>query len=245
MKLTYIGHSGVSLEWENCSWVIDYYNGKMPDLGGKKLFVFSSHAHGDHFNPEVFKIFGDRSEVRYVLSSDIEKKIKRNTKRYGISGRQLEAISYVEPRRRYEFDDGAGKKLYLETLLSTDEGVAFVIRYDGKTVYHAGDLNWWAWDDNEPGYDKWMRDTYLGEIEKLKGRTVDLAFVPVDRRLEKNMFLGADAFMRTTDTKRMFPIHMFGAFGVGEELCGNDISEPYRDRVSDIEYNGQTFDIQL
>ncbi len=38
----------------------------------------------------------------------------------------------------------------IRTLRSTDEGVAFVVHYAGKTIYHAGDLNWWHWKKGEP-----------------------------------------------------------------------------------------------
>ena len=42
----------------------------------------------------------------------------------------------------------------VETLKSNDEGVAFLVTAEGRTIYHAGDLNWWYWngepeDDNE------------------------------------------------------------------------------------------------
>lgn len=245
MKVTYIGHSGVALEWKNCGWVIDYFKGTIPEMAGKRIFVFSSHFHGDHFNPELFRIYKDRDDVKYILSSDIEKKVNEVKTQYGITDEQLDSISYVEPGKCYEYGDGAGKTITVETFLSTDEGVAFLISYDGKTVYHAGDLNWWAWDDNEPDYDKWMKDTYLGEVEKMSGRVVDIAFLPVDRRLEETIFLGADAYMRRVEVKKMFPIHMFGDFGVGRELAENEISEPYRDRIIDIDADGQEFILEL
>ena len=42
----------------------------------------------------------------------------------------------------------------IRTLRSTDEGVAFVVHYAGKTIYHAGDLNWWHWE-GEPDEKKY------------------------------------------------------------------------------------------
>lgn len=244
MKMTYIGHSGVALQWENCNWVIDYYTGKMPELEkDKRLFVFSSHSHGDHFNPEVFSIFRDFSDVIYILSFDIEKKIESG--RYNLTDKQRENINYLEANRQYSFDDGSGKNIEVETFLSTDEGIAFLIKYDGKTVYHAGDLHWWAWPENEKEYDEWMKNTYLGEIEKMRGEKIDLAFVPVDERIQQNVFLGADAFMRTADVKMMYPIHMFGKFGLTKKFRENDMSLPYREKIMDIDYDGQQFNIDI
>ena len=37
-------------------------------------------------------------------------------------------------------------------LKSTDEGVAFLVKCGEKTVYHAGDLNWWHWEEESATY---------------------------------------------------------------------------------------------
>lgn len=34
--------------------------------------------------------------------------------------------------------------------VSTDEGVAFLVTAEGRTVFHAGDLNWWHWEGEDP-----------------------------------------------------------------------------------------------
>ncbi|MBQ2641861.1 MAG: ribosome biogenesis GTPase Der, partial [Lachnospiraceae bacterium] len=46
------------------------------------------------------------------------------------------------------FPGGKKGALSVATLGSTDQGVAFVVNYAGQTVYHAGDLHWWAWPDD-------------------------------------------------------------------------------------------------
>ena len=59
MKVTYIGHSGFLVETSGCSLLFDYYQGEIPRLRqDKPLFVFVSHRHSDHFNPEIFSIKG-------------------------------------------------------------------------------------------------------------------------------------------------------------------------------------------
>ena len=77
MKVTYIGHSGFLLEWKDCFWLFDYYEGNIPIPSvPKPLYVFSSHSHGDHFNPAIFSIAGF-SKICYILSHDIMRKAKR------------------------------------------------------------------------------------------------------------------------------------------------------------------------
>ena len=56
----------------------------------------------------------------------------------------------------------------IRTLRSTDEGVAFVVHYAGKTIYHAGDLNWWHWEGEPDAYNTKMRRSYQSEFNKLQ-----------------------------------------------------------------------------
>ncbi len=54
MKVSYIGHSGFLMEWETCYWLFDHCTGEIPQMDAeKKVFVFVSHRHGDHWNPKV------------------------------------------------------------------------------------------------------------------------------------------------------------------------------------------------
>ena len=47
MKVTYIGHSGFLLEWKDCFWLFDYYEGNIPIPSvPKPLYVFSSQPWG-------------------------------------------------------------------------------------------------------------------------------------------------------------------------------------------------------
>lgn len=44
----------------------------------------------------------------------------------------------------------------VEALPSTDEGVAFLVTAEGRTVFHAGDLNWWHWEGEDPVWNRNM-----------------------------------------------------------------------------------------
>ena len=41
-------------------------------------------------------------------------------------------------------------------LKSTDEGVAFLVEVNGVVIYHAGDLNWWHWDEEPKSWNNDM-----------------------------------------------------------------------------------------
>ena len=51
--------------------------------------------------------------------------------------------TYVAHDKMYDLDNGT----QIATLLSNDSGVAFIVRTREGTVYHAGDLNDWYWED--------------------------------------------------------------------------------------------------
>ena len=55
MKITYIGHSGFAVETEKAALIFDYYTGDIPAFDPDvPLYVFVSHRHRDHFNPDIF-----------------------------------------------------------------------------------------------------------------------------------------------------------------------------------------------
>lgn len=79
---------------------------------------------------------------------------------------------------------------------STDEGVAFLIETEGKRIYHAGDLNNWVWAGEPEADNKRMSENFHKELEKMKGIHIDVAFMLLDPRQEKDFYLGMDDFMK-------------------------------------------------
>lgn len=224
MKVIYLGHSGFFVEMEDACFLFDYYKGDLPEADrGKKLFVFVSHGHYDHYRKEIFSLRDQYDQVRYLISSDI-------------FVREAEDIRPVKPNEETEV---LGCRI--RTLRSTDEGVAFLLKYRGRTIYHAGDLNWWHWEEETEGYNTAMRRAYQSEINKLQGEKIDLAFVPVDPRLGEQYCWGLDCFMKRTDTKRVFPMHFWDNYAVFDRLALEKCVQDYEDRIIRIEREGQSF----
>lgn len=99
MKVTYISHSGFLIETENCLFLFDYYEGKIPPLSQEKpLFIFVSHWHSDHFNPEIFSIRHEK--VHYILSHDTRKHLP--------AGISPENLCFMKPEEKLDFtlEDG-------------------------------------------------------------------------------------------------------------------------------------------
>ena len=176
MRVTYIGHSGFSVELESHILLFDYYEGTMPEFDpAKKLLVFASHSHPDHFNREILKLADVYPDVEYIFPKDIRiaKKEQRESEHF--------------MRKRDEITVGDTK---VKSLRSTDEGVAFLVRCEDRIIYHAGDLNWWHWEEEDDAYNRMMRGDYQKEIETLAGERsiLHLSCLTRDR---KSSFTGA------------------------------------------------------
>lgn len=231
MKITYIHHSAFMAETDSACLLFDYFEGALPEIPVEKaLYVFASHRHGDHFSEVIFHLAEKYEKIKFILSSDIWKK------RVPVELRD-KAVS-LAPDQVWE-----DEIIKIETYKSTDEGVAFWCTVDGKEIYHAGDLNHWYWDGEDEEWNRDMTAAYRAEIEKMRGRTADVAFLPLDPRLEKYFYLGIDDFMKVADAKVIFPMHFWEQFDVGARLKVLPCSEDYRDRIAEIESVGQSFEI--
>lgn len=227
MRVTYLGHSGFLIEMEDAYFLFDYYRGQLPGMDAeKKLLVFVSHAHYDHYRKEIFTLRDAFPRLRFILSSDI-------------FVREAEDVVSMKPN-----EERGVFGCHIRTLRSTDEGVAFLIRYHGRTVYHAGDLNWWHWEEESEVFNKMIRRTYQSEINKLQHEKIDIAFVPVDPRLGEQYCWGIDCFMKRTDTKYVFPMHFWGNYDIFDRLMLEKCTETYKDKIMKIEREGQTFLIE-
>lgn len=131
--------------------------------------------------------------------------------------------------------------LRIHTLKSTDEGVAFLVRVKEKTFFHAGDLNWWYWEEeDDETWNEPMRQAYQKEIAKIEGEEIDYAFFPLDSRQGEESVLGINYFMQHTNTKIVFPMHMWG-YDILDKFLKNSVSEPYRERIMKVKEPGQSF----
>ena len=194
MRVTYLGHSGFLLEMEDALFLFDYYQGSLPEMDPEKtLFVFVSHVHYDHYNPDILKLRRQRQNIWYLFSDDVPMPDEQ---------KQVIRLSPEEERRV--------NGIRVRTLPSTDEGVAFWIEYQGIVIYHAGDLNWWHWEGEPKSWNRNMEVNFKREIDSMKGRKIDIAFVPLDPRQEEAYYMGMDYFIKNVGANEIYPMHFWG-----------------------------------
>lgn len=211
MKIYYIYHSCFIIETENSFMMFDYFKNKKDiqsdfsfnDLleniiqSQKPLYVFASHSHQDHFNQEIFSLINSKINTHYILSNDI--------KLYN----SVENIYVAEPNTENKINN-----LIINAFGSTDEGVSFLINDDGAYIFHAGDLNWWKWPDDTKEEEKEMEDAFKAIIEDIVklNTEIDIAFFPVDGRLEQNYYCGGEYFIKKLQPTVFIPMHFWDNF---------------------------------
>ena len=227
MKITYIHHSSFVVELNNCILLFDYFQGNLPEFNkNKKLYVFSSQCHHDHFNKNIFKLKKIHPDVTYILSNDI------NTPEY-------ENIKLIGANEKLSVDN-----LQIETLQSSDLGVAFIVKIENKTIYHAGDLNWWHWEgENSPEENDYAERLFKDSVDRIKGKSIDLAFLPLDSRQGDQYYLGFDYFMRNTNTKIALPMHFWGTYSLAKTFKASNYALNYKDRILEINHENEEFQL--
>ena len=199
----YIYHSGFVLELEKSILIFDFYRiptdkkneeesfiSKFIKRTDKKIYVFSSHSHSDHFNKEILKWLNLNENIKYILSDDI--KIHKHKNFY-----------FTKEGDSFELDN-----LKINTFGSTDLGSSFYINTENENIFHSGDLHFWHWEDDTSEEEKSMYDAYIVQLEKIKKLDrIDIAFVPVDPRLGVNTLEGVELFYKILKPKIIIPMH--------------------------------------
>jgi L-ascorbate metabolism protein UlaG (beta-lactamase superfamily) len=139
MKITFIHHSSFLVETENLYLLFDYFQGTIPVLDpNKPLYVLASHSHHDHYNRRIFDLASrpcapsdlscagstthsgapenlnavSTPTTTFLLGHDIDPR--------DIPPQLCRHVHILHPHETYE-----DVLLKVETLHSTDEGVAF------------------------------------------------------------------------------------------------------------------------
>ena len=204
MTVTYYLHSGFSCAVDRILLIFDYWLGEHRELAEDRriqpadfdrydeIYVFISHSHPDHFDPEVYEWHKDHPVV-YIVGYDMP---------VGTRGRRMNPGDTLSLSRR----------VTAKAFDSTDLGVSFLVTVDGIRVFHAGDLNFWHWRE----------ESTVAEIEEAEAefhrccapltreKPIDVCFFPVDPRQGRLYDAGANYFIMTVKPRLLIPMHFWG-----------------------------------
>lgn len=226
MNCTFLGHSAFLVETEQLLLLFDHTAGPfaLPSVS-KPLLVFASHRHSDHWDRSIFSFASHPGGASFVLSSDIPaSEVPEGAQVIRMGAHETQKIEGV----------------VVKTLLSTDEGVAFLLDVAGKLLYFAGDLNHWHWAGESEAYNRDMAKAYNAELALLPDH-LDVAFVPVDPRLGTAYSLGARDLVERVSVKTLVPMHFWGDGSV----CGRLAAElhDFDGRIVQLEESPYTWRI--
>ena len=215
MKITHIYHSGFVIELESTVLIFDWYSGELPDFDpGKKVFVFVTHGHADHYSSRIWTLRSRYEKICYILDCCTAPEQKGDN------------IFHVQPGRHYRI-----RNTLVYAIRSNDEGVAYVVSAEGYNFFHAGDLNIWHWKDAQDDQNAYSLKIYRRQIEKISSWSFDAAMLPLDPRLEDKAPNAIIEFLSTVECRHLFPMHYWNR---QQEAAGylRDVRlDPFRDRI--------------
>lgn len=228
MNATFLAHSGFVVELPSVTLLFDWWKGELPPLRADvPLLVFSSHWHEDHFSPVIFSL----NAAAFILGGMDKTWLTKKGASTDVLSRciSMDGSEVCTPL----------PGITVETLPSTDEGVAFLVAADGKTIFHAGDLNWWHWEGEPDPWNPNMARDFHRYAAPLGGRRLDLAMLALDPRLEADGFRGPKHILELADVRRFLPMHQWGNFAFTEQFlaCYPEFAE----QTVPVLREGQTF----
>lgn len=162
----FLGHSGWAVKTQNHFLVFDYFTNQWnqaPDdsclasgficpeeIKGQNVTVFSTHEHGDHFDPRIFEWQTVIPDAGYVLC-------------WEPSGIQ-NSYTLIPVHEQAEVN---GMDVYVN--YSTDLGGGYFVEVDGLNIWHMGDLA-----NGEDG----LMKAFTDEVDRIAGtdKRVDIVF---------------------------------------------------------------------
>lgn len=201
--VTYLLNSGFLVRVDDVLLVFDDFDdpaGVVPraveEGAYAKLYFLASHAHFDHFSPHIAQFAG--AAAHYILSDDI---------RSASGAARMPANKTVWMP---VYDAWRDDTVAVTSFSSTDEGTSFLVETRGRRIFHAGDFNWWDWPGDTVENRKLAENGFRKQMKRLAGLSFDLAFFPVDGRLEGSMDRGAKVFCTETHPKALVTMHSVG-----------------------------------
>ncbi len=201
MEITYLLNSGFLVQLGNTLLIFDDYRDPAAAVEqalsqAEKVYIFASHAHFDHFDEHILAYAA--KTTKYFFADEIQS--TGGGKKF-----PQEKVVYLK-NYTHLVEDG----VKVTTFSSTDTGTSFLVETKGCRIFHAGDFNWWYWKGDTEENIKLARNGFRKQMKRLEGLSADLAFFPVDGRLEEYWDAGAREFCSRTDVRALVSMHNVG-----------------------------------
>lgn len=191
MTITYLENYGYLIEAVNCTILLDYVKGKLPDMRtDKPIYVLASSRDPNHYNERIFRLYDQYDDVYYFLSSDIEGGNR-------IPKQRQKLVTFIHPD-----EDFILARFHLHAMPTSALGVAFSFDVSTFSVLHAGSLAD-AFDPTDDG--KHTHRQFMKALEKLE-QDYDIAFLPANPALGAHMATSAREIVDGRRIGKIFPM---------------------------------------
>ena len=235
-KGIYLGHSGFLLELESATLIFDWYQGEIPPLRGEKpVYIFASNINQGHFRPEIFGAVEQLPHAEIFIGYD-HSISEVDTFLDSLPEKIQDHVSCFDGEARLYSEN---EEMLVSSVTATENGVAFIVEIEGKTIFHGGTL-YLNQTASEEDYNKWYEkmklehpelniadyDNYLEHCEdefekyteKLKGRNFDYAMLPLEPKFGDIGVRTIKRYMEVADYKTWSPMQLHGMYDVVDEF---------------------------
>jgi len=242
IKIWYTGHSGWALQFNNKVVIIDYWqqggknnepslsNGNITvnELKGKKVYVFVTHNHSDHYDTTIFNWQKEIKDIKYVYGFQPEKILNNNDKPYN------------GPLYKY-FDDnqtGMVDDIKVTTIKSSDTGQGFLLEVNGLKIFHPGD---------HALFNEEIAADYKKEIDFIaqQNNNIDIAFLPVtgcpSSWKKENIVNGFFYAIDKLNPREVYPMHAFQREFALKEFAEIAKQKKYNNKIICVENKGDHY----
>lgn len=232
LNINYIYQSGFKVELDHTVLIFDFSRGKIDYLPpNKDIYFFTSSCAEDHFNSKIFHLASKRDNIHYFVCQDKLFHSSFGMKfffKHTVEKEARNAITFTAPNEHYYF-----KNISVQTLNSCDENdsVAYLVKIEGKTFFHAGHMNIWSWQGKDEQINLLAKRKFENEVKILNGKHINVAFLVLDPRQENKYAEGFNYFMNNVDVDEVFPCHFKEENKVIDYLLQDEISLPYRKKI--------------
>lgn len=217
----YLGHAGWAVKTRNTFLIFDYWERGKPDqpllangrinpeeIKGLDVYVFSSHAHYDHYDKTILDWENASSRITDIFGWPNERDIDH----VSFSPREKEKIGKIEV-------------LSVNSNEADPFDSAFLVKADGLTIYHGGDYGPLGGIEKIASfYDQDMR--YLKE----SADGLDIMFL-AGRLINGQVPKYINFSIETTGPRIFFPMHCQSSEYLFRELADEIAKSGYRTRV--------------
>ena len=223
MTITYLENYGYMFEAVNCTIVVDYVRGKIPEMrSDKPIYVLASSRSPDHYNERIFRLSEQYDDVYYFLSSDIEGGGR-------IPKEKVKLVTFVHPGEDFQL-----ARFTLHAVPTGGLGVAFSFHVSTFSVLHAGSLED-AFNADDEG--KRTHRKFLKAVEGLSP-SYDIVFVPANPALGPHMATSAREILDGRRASTIFPL----AFQNDWTIAGK-LSAALGREVMSVHKKGQVWEV--